>query len=168
MNGKNEGRKRTAVDGEKNRRAKWVSVAFRSTKETPSSMASPSICLNAGACDAIEGVAAIDHAGHDHADRRRGRVHDADLHRRRVRAQQQAPGTLFPGGRRHVEVERVVQVHRRMVGGKVEREEVVPVGLDLGTQGDGEAEFAEDLRDLVDDRGDGMHGARPSVGAPAS
>ncbi len=51
VNGKNEGRKRTAVDGEKKRRAKCVSVALRSTNDTPSSMASPSICSKAGACD---------------------------------------------------------------------------------------------------------------------
>ena len=110
----------------------------------------------------IERVAAIDHARHDHANRRLGCVHDADLHRRRMRAQQQAPGTLLLGRGRHVEVEGVVQVHRRVIGGEVEREEVVPVGLDLGTQGDGEAQGAEDLRDLLDDRGDGMHGADPA------
>ena len=36
----------------KNRRAKWSSVALRSTKVIPSSTASPSTCANTGACDA--------------------------------------------------------------------------------------------------------------------
>ena len=46
--GKNEGRNRVFVAAEKNRWAKWVSVALRSTKEIPSSTASPSICEKAG------------------------------------------------------------------------------------------------------------------------
>ena len=52
MNGKNDGRNRVFVVGEKNRRAKWVSVALRSTNEIPSSTASPSIWENAGECEA--------------------------------------------------------------------------------------------------------------------
>ncbi len=55
MNGKKEGRKRTLVVGEKNCRAKWSSVAFRSTKEMPSSTASPSICQKTGACEGSNG-----------------------------------------------------------------------------------------------------------------
>ena len=55
VNGKKEGRNRTLVVGEKNRWAKWVSVALRSTKVMPSSTASPSICAKAGACDASKG-----------------------------------------------------------------------------------------------------------------
>ena len=52
VNGKNDGRKRVFVAGEKNRWAKWVSVALRSTNEIPSSTARPSICEKAGACEA--------------------------------------------------------------------------------------------------------------------
>ena len=43
---------RPRSSGEKNRWAKWVSVALRSTNEMPSSTARPSICAKAGACDA--------------------------------------------------------------------------------------------------------------------
>ena len=52
VKGKNDGRNRVRVLGEKNRWAKWISVALRSTNEIPSSTASPSIWLNAGECDA--------------------------------------------------------------------------------------------------------------------
>src|SRR5450756_1620659 len=51
VNGKKLGRKRVRVDP-KNLLAKWVSVAFRSTKLIPSSTDRPSICANTGACDA--------------------------------------------------------------------------------------------------------------------
>ena len=91
-------------------------------------------------------------------------MHDPDLHRRRVRAQQQAPGALLVDSGGHVEVERVVQVHRRVIGGEIEGKEVVPVGLDLRAQGDGEAQPPEDLRDFIDDRRDGMY--RPDPSAP--
>ena len=55
VNGKKHGRKRVCVVGAKKRCAKWISVALRSTKEIPSSTASPSICANTGACDASKG-----------------------------------------------------------------------------------------------------------------
>ena len=55
-----------------------------------------------------------------------------------------------------------MHVHRRMVGREIEREEVVPLGLDLGADGDREAERVEDLDDLVDDSGNGMLGADPA------
>jgi hypothetical protein len=51
VNGKKLGRKRVRV-APKKRAAKCVSVALRSTKLTPSSTESPSICANIGACDA--------------------------------------------------------------------------------------------------------------------
>ena len=77
-----------------------------------------------------------------------------------VRSSSRPPGS--PVGRRRVDVERVVHVHRRMVGREVEREEVVPLGLDLGPDGDGEAEPPEDLDDLVDDAGDRVLGPDPA------
>ena len=55
--------------------------------------------------------------------------HGADLHRGGVRAQQAPVG----------EVERVVHRPRRMIGGDVERFEVVEVVLDLRTRGHLEA-----------------------------
>ena len=51
MNGKNEGRNLVFVAVPKNRWAKWIRVAFRTTKEIPSSTASPSIWEKAGECD---------------------------------------------------------------------------------------------------------------------
>ena len=51
VNGKNDGRNRVFVVGPKNRWAKWISVALRSTNEIPSSTASASICEKAGECE---------------------------------------------------------------------------------------------------------------------
>ena len=65
-------------------------------------------------------------------------LHHADLHRRRVRAQHAAA----------FDEERVLHVARRMVGGNVERLEVVVVVLDFRPLGDLEAQSAEDLADL--------------------
>ena len=160
MNGKNEGRNRIFVDGEKNRRAKWISVALRSTNEIPSSTASPSIWEKAGACEAsnaslrytIPGITT--RTGGGEARQR------PDLHRRGVRPEQQPTGRLALGGRR-VKVKRVVHVHRRMIGREIEREEVVPLGLDLGAQRHGEADLPEDADDLVHHAGDGMLRAEP-------
>ena len=70
-----------------------------------------------------------------------------------------------PGDRRRVEVQGVVHVHRRMVGREVEREEVVPLGLDLGARGDGEAELTEDADDLVHDPRHRVLGADPAPAA---
>ena len=56
---------------------------------------------------------------------------------------------------------------RRMVGREVERAEVVPLGLDLGADGAGEAQLAEDVADLVDHLGDGMQSAPPRGGGRA-
>ena len=85
------------------------------------------------------GVAAIDAARRNHAQRRLVAHHGADLHGRRVRAQQ-------PPVR---EVERVVHRARRMIRRDIERLEVVPVVLDLGTALDGEAGAAEQLLDTA-------------------
>ena len=82
-----------------------------------------------------------------------------------VRSSSRPPGS--PVDRRGVEVERVVHVHRRVVGREVEREEVVPLGLDLGADGHGEPDAAEDLDDLVHHPGDRMLGADPAARAPA-
>jgi hypothetical protein len=79
----------------------------------------------------VRGVAVLteDAARRDDADRRRLlRHHGADLHRRGVRAQQHRAAR-----RRVREIEGVVHRARRMAFGDVERGEVVPVVLDLGT-----------------------------------
>ena len=82
-----------------------------------------------------------------------------------VRSSRRPPGSPSTGGR--VEVEGVVHVHRRMIGREVEREEVVPVGLDLGPDRDGEADAAEDLDDLVHHPGDRVLRADPARRGPA-
>jgi hypothetical protein len=76
-------------------------------------------------------------------------LHGADLHRRGVRAQNLALATVVG-----LEKERVVHLAGRMAIGKVERGEIVVVGLDVRAFGDGEAHVGEDGGDLVDDLGD--------------
>ena len=51
-----------------------------------------------------------------------------------------------------------------MVGGGVERVEAMPLGLDVGAVGEGEAHAAEDLDGAVLELGDGMQRAGPRGG----
>ena len=99
-------------------------------------------------------VDAIGAAGDDHADRRLLRQHGADLHRRRMRAQQQPRAV-----RLRIEEERVVHLAGRMALGDVELGEVEIVGLDVGTFGDREAHVGEDRGQLVDHLADRMDAA---------
>src|SRR5689334_8448046 len=85
------------------------------------------------------GVATIDHAGTDDTYRRLLGAHRADLHRRRVRAQECL-------GR---QVERVLHVARGVIARNVQRLEVVGIGLDLRALGHAEAEAGEDRDDLL-------------------
>ena len=94
-------------------------------------------------------IVAIHAPRRDHRERRLAREHRADLHRRGVRAQQLAVG----------KIERVVHRPRRMIGGDVERFEVVEVVFDLGTGGDVEAGLAEQLLDAQPHLGDRMQSA---------
>ena len=80
--------------------------------------------------------------------------HGAHLHRRGVRAQQQARAV-----RLRVEEERVVHVARRMAFREIELGEVVIFGLDVGAFGDGETHIGENRRQLVDHLGDRMDAA---------
>ena len=96
----------------------------------------------------IGGVLAERAAGHDRVDGRRLGLHDPDLDRRGVGAQQGASGLA------EVDVERVVHVACRVALGEVEGLEVVEVGLDLGPLGHGEAEADEDVLELHDRLGD--------------
>jgi hypothetical protein len=57
------------------------------------------------------------------------------------------------------QVERVLHLPRRMIGRDVEGGEVVPVVLDVGTLGPGEAHLAEDRGDLVHHLADRMQRA---------
>ena len=94
---------------------------------------------------------AVGAAGHDDAHRRLRLFHDARLHRRGVRAQDDLPG--------QIDVDRVPDVARRVVARDVEHVEVVVRGLDLGTEDGLEAEQGEDLAQLVDHLRDGMRRA---------
>ena len=153
MKGKNDGRKRTLVVG----REEPVGEVHQRGLEIDEGDAlvhrQPLDLGERRRVRGVEGIVPVDQARDDDADRRRRLQQGSDLHRRRVGAQQQPPA-LLARDRRGIDVQRVVHVHRRMVRGKVQRDEVVPLGFDLGTDGDGEAEPAEDLDDLIDDPGD--------------
>ena len=71
--------------------------------------------------------------------------HGAHLHRRGVRAQQQPRAV-----RLRIEEERVVHLPRRMAFREIQLGEVVVVGLDIGTFGDGKAHVGEDRGEFVD------------------
>ncbi len=92
------------------------------------------------------GVAPVDLARGDHEDRRRLRLHAADLHRRGVGAQQHL------GVRLHVEG--VLQHPRRVPGRVVQRGEVVVVVLDLGPLHHPVAEADHHVLDLAGGAGD--------------
>src|SRR3954470_6232028 len=68
---------------------------------------------------------------------------------------------MRPQQRALTEIERVVQVHRRMVRGKVQRAEVVPLRLAFRPERHRKAELAADADDLVDAEGDGVASATP-------
>ena len=79
--------------------------------------------------------------GRDHPEGRREALHRPDLHRRGLRAHHQVPLVIA--------VEGVLHLPRRVVGGDVERLEVVVVKLDLGTVEHRVAHRDEDLLDLA-------------------
>ena len=111
--------------------------------------------LEHGAVRGIERVAAV-HLPRDYdPDGRRVALQGADLHGRRVGAQQHVSA----------QIERVLGIHGRMVLGEVERGEVIALGLGLRPDGAGEAELVEDLADLVHHLGDEVETA-PPLGAP--
>src|SRR5678815_2031528 len=62
-----------------------------------------------------------------------------------------------------VEIERVLEVERRMVSRKVEREEIVPLALHFRAHGDDKAELAEDGADVRNGAGYRMLAAGPPV-----
>src|SRR5690348_4761570 len=98
-------------------------------------------------------IAAVDLARRDDADRRLAPGHAADLHRRRMRAQQ---ATV-------TEVEGVVHGACRMVRREVQRLEVVPVVLDLRAIGTLVAEPREDRRDAFQRAGDRVDAAALAI-----
>src|SRR5882672_6125033 len=97
----------------------------------------------------------VDAARRDHLDRRPVIARVAYLDRAGVRAQQQTA----------LDVEGCVHRPRRVILGLVERGEVVPVGLYLGTVGDVETDRAEDGLDALPGTDDGMDAARAAAAA---
>ena len=96
----------------------------------------------------VERLVAVGAAGRDDEDRRLHRLHGADLHRRRVRAQHHLLGIA------ELDVERVLHRAGRVAGHHVERLEVVPVVLDLGALHDAVAHAHEDVLELALHLGD--------------
>ena len=99
----------------------------------------------------------MDRPGDHDANRRTHLFHGANLHRRRVRAQQQALALrlrLLAG-----DEQRVLRIARRMVRRKIQRLEVVVIGFDDGAFRNGIAEFLKDTDDFAHRTDDGMLGA---------
>ena len=129
------------------------SVPLRSANEIPSSTASPSTWWNTGRCVASTASRAGRRARGRPRRRRRLRLHRPDLHRGGLGAEQQA-------GAGDVDVQGVLHRARGVVGGDVERLEVVPLVLDLGTLGHPVPHPREDLDDPVLDEAERMQRAR--------
>ena len=103
-----------------------------------------------------DGLVAVDTPRADDADGRLAALHGAHLHTARVRAQHDVAGHVILV---LLDEERVLHVASRMVGGKVQRTEHVPIVLDLGTLGKGEAQAREDVDDLLAHHRQWMPGA---------
>src|SRR4051794_16615158 len=84
--------------------------------------------------------AGLNAARRDDRDRRLLGLHGADLNGARLGPKQ------HPG---NVDVERVLHRARRVIGGDVQRLEVVPVVLDLGSLGDAIAHAREHVDDAI-------------------
>ena len=106
----------------------------------------------------VRRIVAIDLARNHNAQRRLQLLHGANLHRRGVRAQQQPVAQsllLLP-----CEEQGVLHVARGMVGRKVQRLEIVVIGLDLGALGNRVAKIAEHAHHLVHRADHGVLGAK--------
>ncbi len=163
VKGKCEARKRERTCCPNMRRAKSLSVPFRSPKVMWRPDRQPfdlvELHLRAGG----DLLVAEAHPRQDDAHRRRVlRVqrgvlaHGADLPRRGVRAQQQRVIAALRAG---VDVEGVLHLARRVVGREVEQLEVVLVRLHLARAVDLEAHLAEDAVDLAQRLGGGVQAA---------
>ena len=159
--GKKSERNRVRTDSSSNsRRANASIVPNRSAIVRSRSTARHSIWWNDRRVAGVERLVAVRAPGCDHVDRRRLRLHRADLHRRRVRAQHH----LLVGAER--DVDRVLHRAGRVRGRDVQRLEVVPVVLDLGALGDPVPEPDEDVLELAADLRDEVQvAAAPAVPA---
>ena len=97
----------------------------------------------------IDFIAAIGRAGRDHANRRSGRFHGADLDGGSVGAEQTAVR----------QIECVLLVARGMIGRRVERVEAMPFIFDVGAIGQREAHAPENLDAAFEHLGEGMQRA---------
>ncbi len=95
----------------------------------------------------VGGIGTMHFARNHNADRRRRGQHGANLHRRRMRAQQEAIALRFLFLSRNEDC--VLCIARGMVGWKVQGFKVEVVGLDLGTLRHGVSHSAKDTDDLV-------------------
>ena len=132
----------------------WSSVPFRSQNVMLVSTARPFDLMKDGRVRGVERVVAMDFSRTHHAHRRLHLLHGANLHWRRVRAQQQAVALRlrFLSG----DEERVLRIARGMIRRKIQRFEVVVVGFNLRAFLDRVAQIAEDADDLVHRLDDGM------------
>ena len=138
VNGKYDGRRRDVKLGAEERLGERLDRARQVGERDVAVDDEPLDLVEHGHVRGVGRVATEHAAGGDDVDRRRLVEHRADLHRRRVRAQDRAAG--LSAGRRVVEEQRVELASGGMPLAHVERLEVVPVGLDLRTLGDLEAE----------------------------
>ncbi|ABA47491.1 hypothetical protein BURPS1710b_1895 [Burkholderia pseudomallei 1710b] len=106
-------------------------------------------------------VDAVRAARRDHLDGRPVHSRIADLHRARVRAQQQRAAVRVLA----VDVERILHRARRMILRAVQCGEVVPVGFDLGAVGHVETDRAKNLFDTLPRAHHRMEASRPGTSA---
>ena len=108
--------------------------------------------MEARAVGCVGCIAPVTAAGRDDSHGRFLLLHHANLHRRRLRAQQLAG----------LQVERVLRVAGRMIGRRVERVEVVVLGLDVRPIRHRETHRVENIDCSLDDLADGMFRAQPA------
>jgi hypothetical protein len=111
----------------------------------------------------VRSIVAVHLAGDDNTQRRRLLFHGVDLDRRGVGAHQQPVAqrlALLVGDH-----QRILGVARRVAGGKVQRFEIVVVGLDLGPQANRVAHRRKDGDDLVHGPDQRVLGAESAAGA---
>ena len=104
----------------------------------------------------VGGVRPIDPSQRDDPQRRRAVFHDADLHRARLRTQQERVGTAS-----HCQIEIIERITRRMLGRDGKGLEIMPLILDLRSVDALEAQAGHDLLHTADRLRDRMDVAQP-------
>ena len=160
--GKKSGRKRVRMRSSSNSARTNVSmVPNRSARVMPRSTTSASIWWNTGEWRGVERLVAVGAAGRDHEDRRLHRLHRADLHRRRVGAQQHLLGLA------ELDVERVLhRAGRDAPGTMLSASKLCQSSSTSGPSIDAVAHAHEDVLELALHLGDEVEvPARPTVAA---